>query len=531
MRSELPPGQTWQELADHYKSVKHLHLRELFTQDPGRAERYGAELGPLYLDYSKNHLTDETVNLLTGLVSEYDLPAAIDRLYAGAICNPSEQRAALHTALRGGANNPHIEPEINKAVQAELARMTELHKRLLDGQWLGFSGKPINTIINIGIGGSDLGPRLLADALTDPGSSLQIDFVANIDPADISRVLMKYQPDRTLFIISSKSFTTLETRSNYQAARDWLHQAGCSESNFKRHFLAATANPEAAVNSGITSDNVFRFWDWVGGRYSVWSAAGLAAFLTIGPDRFRQFLAAAASADRHFREVPPPRNLPVMLALIGIWYINYHGCYSHAVVPYDQRLALLTDYLCQLVMESLGKSVTVDDEPVSWQTAPVTWGGIGTNSQHSFFQALHQGTQIVPVDFLAGLHNPYDINEQHADLFSSCLAQSRSLMTGAEHEQACRSYAGNRPSNTFIYETLSPETLGTLLAVYEHKTFTQAHLWNINPFDQWGVELGKHMARELSNKLHGQTAMAGDMDASTLQLLQRFRNSRNKRNS
>ncbi|MDZ7735851.1 MAG: glucose-6-phosphate isomerase [Gammaproteobacteria bacterium] len=521
MRTTLPPGEFWQKLAEHYQWLSQKPLNELFAEDSHRAERFAIEVGPLYLDYSKNHLTDETVGLLAALAEDNSLREAIDSLYSGAVVNRSEYRAALHTALRG---TPAADSEINQVVDQELTRMTALHAKLATGQLTGFSGRPIDTIVNIGIGGSDLGPRLLTEAFADEaGDRLQVHFVANMDPADISRVLRQCDAETTLFIIASKSFTTRETGSNFAVARDWLEQAGCPGNESSRHFLAATANPDAATQAGITPDGIFRFWDWVGGRYSIWSAAGLAAFLAIGPDKFRQFLAGGALVDRHFREAPTAKNLPAMLGLIGVWYINFYGCHSHAVVPDDHRLSLLPPYLAQLVMESTGKSTMTDGKPVGWSTGPVTWGGVGTNSQHSFFQALHQGTHMIPIDFLVSLNSSLDINNQHADLFTSCLAQSRSLMTGAESTVPHRQYPGNRPSNILLYDSLTPEVLGTIVAIYEHKTYVQALLWRINPFDQWGVELGKITTQELSNRLHTGNLSDSNLDSSTRRLLQRYR--------
>lgn len=522
MIRQFPNFHAWQTLTDHYQTLHDIHLLTLFKDDAERGRRYSIELGPLYLDYSKNHLTDTTISLLNQLADESGLEQAIDQLFSGSIVNVTENRAALHTALRAESNDNRVDPDIAMAVQRELQRMTELYHCLRDRQWPGFSGKPVDTVINIGIGGSDLGPRLLAAAQGEQPPVVDVHFVANLDPTDLSNVLDRCQPETTLFIISSKSFGTLETRSNYAAARRWLQAAGCNDSEIKKHFLAATANVEAAVAEGIASDNIFRFWDWVGGRYSVWSAAGLAGFLAIGPSRFQQFLAGGRLVDRHFQSTPWSQNLPVMLALIGIWYVNFFASGNHAIVPYDQRLSLLPDYLCQLIMESNGKSFSISGQPVSWQTTPVTWGGIGSNAQHSFFQALHQGTQLIPIDFLAPLAGNTETDQRQRDLLLSCLAQSRALMCGSEQQQAYKSYSGNRPSNTLLYDRLSAEVLGALLAIYEHKTFVQAHLWQINPFDQWGVELGKKITRELAQQMDNGHS-SEKLDSSTHTLMQRYR--------
>ena len=528
MSYSLPPGKTWELLAKHHASISRTNLTDMFAADPNRAKRFSIEFGPLYVDYSKNRLNNETITLLAQLARENELHEAIDTLYSGAIVNYSENRAALHTALRGGRENPYVDMELNREIEHEFNRMSILHEQLHSGVLTGYSGRSINTIVNIGIGGSDLGPRLLTTAFGKPDiSKPSIHFVTNMDPADIQSTLTQCDPETTLFIISSKSFSTFETRHNFSTARDWLAHAGCPDDSSWQHFAAATANAEAAVHTGIAAERVFRFWDWVGGRYSVWSAAGLAAFLTVGPAHFREFLAGAARVDRHFQDAPVESNIPAMLGLIGCWYINLFDYKSHAIVPYDQHLAYLPDYLCQLVMESNGKSVTLDGQAVEWSTAPVTWGGIGSNAQHSFFQALHQGTQIIPVDFLIGLRNNCNTNDQHAELFASCLAQSRALMTGNDHDTPHRQYPGNRPSNTLIYEELSPEVLGSILAIYEHKTFVQSLLWRINPFDQWGVELGKSIAGELSTVLKSSETGTDEYDGSTRELLRRYRSANN----
>lgn len=520
----IPAARAWQALAEHRAVLGKRTLNELFADESDRAQRYAIETGSLYLDFSKNHLTATTVELLMQLADASGLTESRRQLFSGDKINPSEGRAALHTALRCGKTDTNTPAEIADAVHGELERMTALHGALTQGRLIGFNNDPVDTVVNIGIGGSDLGPRLLTRALARPNCGLQVHFAANLDPADLDQVLNDCQPATTLFVIASKSFDTLETRANYLAARRWLHAAGCSELNLPRHFLAATANVDAALAAGIERDRVFRFWDWVGGRYSVWSAAGLSGFLAIGPECFQQFLAGARQIDEHFYNSEWSQNLPVMLALIGIWYINFFDCSSHAIIPYDQRLALLPDYLCQLVMESNGKSTSMDGQAIDWHTAPVTWGGVGSNVQHSFLQALHQGTQTVPVDFLVPVPNTsnHSNDQRERDLFLSCLAQSRALMCGSQQPQPHRCYPGNRPSNTLLYDSLDAKTLGALLAVYEHKTFVQAQLWRINAFDQWGVELGKTMTREMACALD-KNLPPPSLDASTASLLARYR--------
>lgn len=522
MNLRLTEARAWQALTEHFPELRERHLQDLFAADPERARRHALEIGPLYADFSKQPVTTTTLELFARLADEMDLSGAREQLFNGATVNVSENRAARHTALRAADADEAVQPETLTTIRHELARMTELHRRLTTGQLTGFTGQALTRVINIGIGGSDLGPRLLTEAVTGDQAGPEVRFVANLDPADLERTLTDCTPATTLFIISSKSFGTLETRSNFSAARRWLQAAGCREADLRRHFIAATANSDAAIAAGIDADNIYRFWDWVGGRYSVWSAAALGAFLAVGPVMFEQFLAGARRMDRHFRDSDWLHNLPALLAFISIWQVNFFNYGSHAIVPYDQRLARLPAYLCQLVMESNGKSRRQDGQAVDWQTAPVTWGGVGSNAQHSFFQALHQGSQVVPVDFLAPLAGD-DSDTRQRDLLLSCLAQSRALMCGRQEPgQAQYDCPGNRPSNTLLYPRLSAEVLGMLLALYEHKTFVQAQLWQINPFDQWGVELGKSMTRQLAQQLET-PASDTTLDASTWTLLERYR--------
>ncbi len=522
MNLRLTEARAWQALTEHFPEMRDQHLQDLFAADPERARRHALEIGPLYADFSKQPITATTLDLFARLADEMELSSARKQLFNGANINVTENRAALHTALRAADTDASLAAETQSAIRHELARMTDLHRRLTIGQVTGFSGQAISHVIHIGIGGSDLGPRLLAEALGTQQTNLDIRFVANLDPADLEQALTDCAPARTLFIISSKSFTTLETRSNFDAARRWLQAAGCHDADLQRHFIAATASSDTAIAAGIDANNIYRFWDWVGGRYSVWSAAGLGAFLAVGPALFEQFLAGARRMDQHFRDSDWRHNLPALLAFISVWQVNFFNYGSHAIVPYDQRLSRLPDYLCQLVMESNGKSLRQDGQPIDWQTAPVTWGGVGSNAQHSFFQALHQGTRVVPVDFMAPLAGDNNDTRQR-DLLLSCLAQSRALMCGQHYPgEPQRDCPGNRPSNTLLYPQLSAEVLGMLLALYEHKTFIQAQLWQINPFDQWGVELGKSMTRELEQQLET-PASDTSLDTSTRSLLERYR--------
>ena len=506
-------------------------MRELFAADPGRASRFSLESGGLYVDYSKHRMTDETLSLLLALAAEMQIPRAIRDLFDGKCVNTTENRPALHTALRS-PQEPEGRPSsknISGMVQDELARMSQFIAQLHAGAIKGYTGRAIETLVNIGIGGSDLGPRLATDALRPYHQrGPQIRFVANADPVEINTVLAECNPEITLFIVSSKSFTTQETLANMQQAQQWLRGQGCRD--VSGHFVAVTANPATAMTLGIPPERIFRIWDWVGGRYSVWSAIGLPVAASIGMDNFRAFLAGAHAMDMHFHSAPLARNIPVILALLDIWYINFFNCAALAVIPYAHALKLLPRYLGQLVMESNGKSVRRDHGAAGYHTAAIVWGDEGTNAQHAFMQLLHQGTHLAPVDFLAGLNCDDDRNqEQHNMLLAHCIAQGQALMLGNDPDtgmraQACKTITGNKPSTTILYEKLTPEILGMLLALYEHRTYVQASLWNINAFDQWGVELGKSIASDIQAELNDHKARS-EHDASTRQLILRYINS------
>jgi glucose-6-phosphate isomerase len=521
-RDKLP---VWQQLAAHQKQIADLHMRDLFRQEPDRAGKYSIRIDDLLVDYSKHRLTDETFSLLISLADSCDIPAKVSALFSGEKINRSENRPALHPLLRAPAQHKLTldGEELVSLVHGQLQRMREFVRALHNGEILGSGGKPISRIINIGIGGSDLGPRLAVDALDAfRTSEIEVEFVSNLDPDDLSSVLARSDAQTSMFIVASKSFTTLETRTNADAAKLWLEQNGCESP--ERHIIAVTTNRNAALDFGAVDENIFYFWDWVGGRYSLWSSVGLPVAIAIGMDNFEQMLAGANIIDTHFQTEPPQQNLPVILALLSVWYGNFFKAESHAVIPYDQSLRPFPEYLSQLVMESNGKSVSSNGLPIEHSTSPILWGSIGTNAQHAFFQLLHQGTHLVPLDFLLPLQNASN-QQQQKKMVSNCLAQSEALMMGQEDESdANRNFPGNSPSSTFAYSSLTPRVLGMLLAIYEHKTFIEAMLWDINPFDQWGVELGKNLAEQLDRdiSLTEAEACSSNHDASTLSLMREY---------
>jgi glucose-6-phosphate isomerase len=516
----------WQSLSEHFPDLADIHLEDLFASDPDRSRRYAIELEGLYLDYSKHRINDETLSLLINLAQERGLKQWTDDLFNGAAINTSERRPALHTALRNINSDKQklINNDVSAQVAAELDHINTFISGLHAGRISGYTGKTIKTLVNIGIGGSDLGPRLVCDALAFyRTSSLEIRFAANIDADVISHVLTHADPETTLFIISSKSFSTEETLTNANAARNWLLDNGCTD--LTRHFVAVTANQPAAEKFGITSNSIFNIWDWVGGRYSVWSATGLPVAASIGMDNFLDFLDGARYMDEHFRTEPFARNIPVLLGLLDIWYINFFNTESLAIVPYAESLRLLPNYIAQLMMESNGKSVDVTGRPVEYKTGAVVWGGVGTNAQHAFMQLLHQGTHLVPVEFIVALAGNTHKDEHQKILFANCIAQGEALMTGNCKSGQLPGYkiiAGNKPSTTIICEKLTPRTLGMLLAMYEHRTFVQACIWQINPFDQWGVELGKQISKTVRDDLDN-SANVLTHDPSTIELINRYR--------
>jgi glucose-6-phosphate isomerase len=514
-QSKLTRSPAWKALQAHQAEMAGVQLRDLFTREPGRAQKFSLQAGALLLDYSKHRVTGATLALLLDLARQADVEGWRARMFAGEHINNSEDRAVLHVALRSRLeafpSGSDVMPLVRKANEGMRAFSDAVRSQAL----LGHTGKPIRTVINIGIGGSDLGPRMLARALWRHADAPQaFDFVANADPGDLARALSQAQPETTLIIVASKTFTTVETLGNANLAKAWLTEALGSETAVNEHFAAVTANVKAAADFGIDPERCFPLWDWVGGRYSVWGAVGLPVTIAIGMDRFEELLAGARAMDEHFLAAPLDANMPVLLALLGIWYANFFGAETHAVLPYAEALRELPAYLQQLEMESNGKGVDRDGQAVDYATVPVIWGAVGTNSQHAFHQLLHQGTHLAPCDFLV----PADTGTAA----ENALAQAAALMAGRDAALPQRRFDGNRPSSTLMFKTIDPHTLGQLLALYEHKVFVQGVIWNINSFDQWGVELGKDIARTLAAQRAAGGAVPG-LDASTNALLARLR--------
>ena len=515
IQSKLTQSAAWKALQTHQAEIAPVQMRELFAHEPGRARKFSLEADALLLDYSKHRVTGTTLALLADLARAAGVERWRARMFSGERINASEDRAVLHVALRSALEVFPAGSDVMPLVREARARMRAFSDAVRGDRLLGHTGKPLHTVINIGIGGSDLGPRMLVQALRRHADAPQaIHFVANADPDDLAHALAQAQPETTLIIVASKTFTTGETLANARLARAWLVQALGSEAAVMKHFAAATANVKAAADFGIAAEFCFPLWDWVGGRYSVWSSVGLPVAIAIGMDRFEELLAGARAMDEHFLSAPLEANMPVLLALLGIWYANFFGASTHAVLPYAEALRELPAYLQQLEMESNGKGVDRDGQRVDYTTAPVIWGSVGTNSQHAFHQLLHQGTQLVPCDFLVPVAGT-------AAAAENALAQAAALMAGKDAELPQRRFDGNRPSSTILFKTIDPHTMGQLLALYEHKVFVQGIIWNINSFDQWGVELGKEIARTLAQA--DAAAEAAGMDASTNALMQRLR--------
>ena len=539
----ITAAQAFQALQQHYADAKNWQMRELFSREPARFPELSVEAAGLFLDYSKNRLNGATMALLCALARERNVEARRDAMFAGEKVNFTEHRAALHTALRAprGDGMRLDGQDIGNDVHGVLDRIRAFTDRIRSGEWRGCTGKEITDIVNIGIGGSDLGPKMACQALR-PFSHprLAMHFVSNVDGHDLDTVLSRVQPETTLFIIASKTFTTAETMMNAQSARAWFlgHHR---EADLPHHFAAVSTNTDAVRAFGIDPANMFEFWDWVGGRYSIWSAIGLSIVLAIGFEQFQQFLAGAHAMDRHFAEAPLERNMPAILALVGLWYRNFFNCTSISIAPYHQDLKLFPAYLQQLEMESNGKRITVDGSALTVGSCPLIWGDVGTNGQHAYFQLLHQGTDIVPVDFIAALKPSHDLPGHHATLLANCFAQSEAFMRGKTAEEvradlqaqgvsgseletltAHKTFPGNRPSNTILMDTLTPSTLGALIALYEHKAFVQGVLWGVNSFDQWGVELGKVLAKNIQQELTGDVRPQ-QHDSSTNGLIERAR--------
>jgi glucose-6-phosphate isomerase len=524
----------WQKLADHFEEIRHAQLKTFFKQDPNRFNRFSIQWDDLIFDYSKNLITDKTISLLLELAAECNLKDAIEAMFSGEIINRTEKRAVLHTALRNFSGQPVITEgkDVMPEVRAVLARMKNFCEAIHSGNWKGYSGKSIRFIVNIGIGGSDLGPAMVTEALRPYWTKgMQVYFVSNIDGTHIAETLKLISPDETLFLIASKTFTTQETMTNAHTAREWFLEHAKDPGHIARHFAALSTNEKAVVSFGIDQANMFGFWDWVGGRYSLWSAIGLSIALTIGYDQFEALLKGAHAMDLHFRSAPFEQNMPVLMALIGLWYTNFFGAQSEAILPYDQYMHRFPAYFQQGNMESNGKYVDRTAKKVSYQTGPVIWGEPGTNGQHAFYQLIHQGTLLVPCDFIAPAvsHNP--IGDHHEKLLSNFFAQTEALMNGKSREEVeaelgdmdpadraaiapFKVFEGNRPTNSILVRQITPFELGRLVAAYEHKIFVQGVIWNIFSFDQWGVELGKQLASKILPELKGKEEISGH-DSST----------------
>ena len=539
----------WKKLAAHHETVHLLQMKNLFAEDPRRFERFSIRFNDILVDFSKNRITAETLGLLIELARECGLPEAIVQMFAGGRINETENRAVLHVALRNRANTPihadgkDVMPEVN----AVLSRMRDFSRRVNSGKWKGFTGKRITDIVNIGIGGSDLGPVMATECLRPYANpKLRVHFVSNVDGTHIAETLKGLSPEKTLFMIASKTFTTQETMTNAFTARDWFLAQAQDAAHVAKHFVAISTNRAQVEAFGIHPDNMFVFWDWVGGRYSLWSAIGLSIACAIGFERFEELLAGAHDMDRHFREAPFERNLPVILALIGIWYTNFFGAETEVILPYDQYMHRFPAYFQQGNMESNGKSADRSGQPVACATGPIVWGEPGTNGQHAFYQLIHQGTRLVPADFLAPAisHNP--LGEHHPILLSNFFAQTEALMNGKSAEQAAaelrkegkseediqrllphKVFEGNRPTNSILFRSLNPRVLGSLVALYEHKIFVQGVIWNIFSFDQWGVELGKQLAGRILPELRDDAPVAGH-DPSTNGLINAYKEMRQR---
>ena len=528
----------WHELQQHVEQTASWHLRDLFAKDPGRAEAMTLEECGLMLDYSKNRVTAETLDLLLALAEACGVPTAVARMFAGEKINTTEGRAVLHTALRNRSDEPVSVDgrDVMPAIRAVLDKMAAFAEGVRAGTWKGHTGRPIRNVINIGIGGSDLGPVMAYEALKPYADRrLTVRFVSNVDATHLAEATRDLDPAETLFIVASKTFTTQETMTNARSARAWLLDALKDESAVAKHFVALSTNAEGVAEFGIDADaNMFEFWDWVGGRYSLPSAIGLPLMIAIGPENFGRMLDGYHAMDRHFRTAPLDRNMPVILALLGIWYNNFFGAESHAILPYDQYLSRFAAYFQQGDMESNGKSTTLDGSAVGWQTGPIVWGEPGTNGQHAFYQLLHQGTKLVPADFIAFAQSHNPLGDHHQKLMANFFAQTEALAFGKTAEEVRdegipaelvphKTFEGNRPTNTIMARRLDPETLGKLIALYEHKIFVQGIIWGINSFDQMGVELGKVLAKRILPELEADAERELNHDGSTNRLIRWYR--------
>lgn len=534
---------TYQYLSDHLVEITETHLRDLFAEDAGRYEKFSIKLDDIIVDYSKNRITDKTMALLVQLARECNLKDAIDAMFRGEFINKTENRAVLHTALRNIWNEPvKVDGEdIMPAINAVLNKMEAFSDSVISGQWQGYTGRAITDVVNIGIGGSDLGPVMVTEALKAYKTHLNLHFVSNVDGTHIAEVLKKVKAETTLFLIASKTFTTQETMANAHTARNWFLMEGAADSDVAKHFVALSTNERAVAEFGIDTNNMFEFWDWVGGRYSLWSAIGTSISLGIGFANFKALLSGAHAMDRHFREADFHENIPVILALLGIWYNNFFEAESHAILPYDQYMHRFAAYFQQGDMESNGKCVDRQGNKVNYQTGPVIWGEPGTNGQHAFYQLIHQGTKLIPADFIAPAQSHNPIGVHHQLLLSNFFAQTEALMNGKTYEEvyaelkasgksdieieelaAFKIFEGNRPTNSILVKKVSPEVLGALIAMYEHKIFVQGVIWNIFSFDQWGVELGKQLASKILPELQTKEKISSH-DSSTNGLINQYK--------
>jgi glucose-6-phosphate isomerase len=531
-------------LQAHRAQMVDVRMRELFAADPARFERFSLQVGELLLDYSKNRIVDETMSLLVRLAEEADVAGWRERMFSGDKINHTENRAVLHTALRNRSNTPVVVDgeDVMPKVNAVIERMSAFAEQVRGGQWRGYTGEPIADVVNIGIGGSDLGPQMAVQALKPyRHPRLKLHFISNIDGAHIKEALEALNPATTLFIVSSKTFTTQETMTNAHTARDWFLARSQAEKHIAKHFVAVSTNREAVTAFGIDPANMFEFWDWVGGRYSLWSAIGLSIVLAVGGERFVELLEGAHAMDEHFRHAPLAANMPVILAMLGVWYNNFFGAESHAILPYDHYLRSLPAYLEQADMESNGKSVDREGKRVDYATGQIIWGATGINGQHAFYQLLHQGTRMIPADFIVSVEPPTELHRHHDILIANFLAQTEALMRGRTLEEtqlemgsleagsaqtgafvSHKVFDGNHPSNAILLRKLTPHALGMLIALYEHKIFVQGVIWNLNSYDQWGVELGKQLASRILPELHADAPVDGH-DASTNALINYYR--------
>jgi glucose-6-phosphate isomerase len=541
--SALTSSTAWQNLQKHYDTNKDVQMRDLFAQDAERFKKFSITFESILLDFSKNRITAETLKLLYALAVERDVPGWAKKMFTGEKINITENRAVLHIALRNRSNRPilvdgkDVMPEVN----AVLAHMETFSKAIRSGAWKGYTGKAITDFVNIGIGGSDLGPVMVTEALKPYGDGPKAHFVSNVDGTHIAETLKKLSPETTLFIVASKTFTTQETLTNAHSARDWFLKSAKDEAAVAKHFVALSTNEKEVRKFGIDPANMFGFWDWVGGRYSLWSAIGLPIVLSVGYDNFVELLSGGHAVDEHFLNTPPEKNLPLTLGVLGVWYNNFFGARTHAVLPYDQYMHRFPAYFQQGDMESNGKGVTRDNKPIETATGPVIWGEPGTNGQHAFYQLIHQGTQLVPADFLAPIETQNPLGEHHLILLSNFFAQTEALMKGKTADEVRQElekdgmkgealekliphkvFTGNRPTNSLLFPKLTPKTLGMLIALYEHKIFTQGIIWNINSFDQWGVELGKQLAKAILPELEKPGTISSH-DSSTNGLINHFK--------